>query len=144
MSYIVTEEERESNINAAKAVQIENARKQYEAEQGSNYDSNLSTTDIARNLRNYIKQNHPGYKFSVTSQYFSGGSSISVKLKETPVEITNFELMKAYVEQNGDSNNNRIWDSETQKYTYYSELSEDKKKEFIEILNSESEITTGV
>ena len=128
----VTEEERESNINAAKAVQIENARKQYEAEQGSNYDSNLSTTDIARNLRNYIKQNHPGYKFSVTSQYFSGGSSISVKLKETPVEITNFELMKAYVEQNGDSNNNRIWDSETQKYTYYSELSEDKKKEFIE------------
>lgn len=128
----VTEEERESNINAAKAVQIENARKQYEAEQGSNYDSNLSTTDIARNLRNYIKQNHPGYKFSVTSQYFSGGSSISVKLKETPVEITNFELMKAYVEQNGDSNNNRIWDSETRKYTYYSELSEDKKKEFIE------------
>ncbi len=109
----------------------ENDRKQYKAEQGSNYDSNLSTTDIARNLRNYIKQNYPGYKFSVTSQYFSGGSSISVKLKETPVELTNFETMKAYIEKYSD-NFNRIWDEDLHTYTSYYGLDEEDKNRFVE------------
>ncbi len=109
----------------------ENARKQYEAEQGSNYDSNLSTTDIAKKLRTYVKENYPEYKFSITSKYFSGGSEIKVILKDTPVELTNFETMKAYIEKYSD-NFNRIWDEDLHTYTSYYGLDEEGKNRFVE------------
>ncbi len=61
---------------------------------GSNYDSNLSTTDICKNIRSYCKQ-FKGYKFSVRTRRYN---HISVELKECPVEITNFEKMFEYLE----------------------------------------------
>lgn len=52
--------------------------------QGENYDRNLSTTDIAKLIRQYVKQAYPLHKFSVTREYFSMGSSIHVALMEAP------------------------------------------------------------
>lgn len=52
--------------------------------QGKNYDMNLSTTEIAALIRAYVKEAYPLYKFSITRQYFSMGSSISVALMEAP------------------------------------------------------------
>lgn len=51
---------------------------------GKNYDSSLSTADIAKLIRQYVKQAYPLHKFSVTRRYFSMGSSISVSLMESP------------------------------------------------------------
>ncbi|MDR1541324.1 MAG: hypothetical protein LBU32_25685 [Clostridiales bacterium] len=51
---------------------------------GKNYDSILSTIDIAKLIRQYVKQAYPLHKFSVTRQYFAGGSSIHVALMEAP------------------------------------------------------------
>ena len=80
---------------------------QYKSEQGSNYDSNLSTTEIAKKLREYIKVNYPGYKFSVRSEYFSGGSCMTT-LQKLRVVIQNdwtklYELATRYY---GDENVN--------------------------------------
>jgi len=49
--------------------------------------SNLSTTEISKIIRQQFKKEFPGCKFSVTSQYYSGGSSISVYLKESKIKI---------------------------------------------------------
>lgn len=51
---------------------------------GSRYNRNLSTVEIAKRVRNYLKKVHNDFKFSVTSKYFSGGSSISLTLFEIP------------------------------------------------------------
>lgn len=36
---------------------------------GSNYDSKLSTKEIAAKVRSYAKKNFPGFKFSVRSEW---------------------------------------------------------------------------
>lgn len=51
---------------------------------GDNYDSSLSTTEIAKLIRQYVKQAYPLHKFSVTREYFSMGSAIHVTLMEAP------------------------------------------------------------
>lgn len=61
---------------------------------GSNYDSSLTTKDIAAIVRAYIKKAHSDYRFSVTSDRMS----IDIILMEYPVELTNYELMKKHVE----------------------------------------------
>lgn len=61
---------------------------------GSNYDSKLTPKDIATNVRNYIKKAHPDYRFSVKSR----NNSIDIAMIECPVELTNYELMKAHIE----------------------------------------------
>ena len=82
-------------------------------------------------MRTYVKENYPEYKFSVTSKYFSGGSEINIKLKDTPIELTNFETMKAYIEKHS-GNFNQIWDEDSHAYTSYYELDEEGKNNFIE------------
>lgn len=64
--------------------------------QGSRYNRNLATKDIAKNIRDYVKAVYPNYKFSVTTESFSGGSAIEVALMETPVELTNKERMREW------------------------------------------------
>lgn len=49
---------------------------------GENYNSRLSTKDIAKILREAIKIMYPLCKFSVSFDSFSGGSSIDISLME--------------------------------------------------------------
>ena len=67
---------------------------------GLRYNSNLSIKDIAKNIRDYVKAVYPNYKFSVTTELFSGGSAVRVALTETPVELTNKELMRDWFYKN--------------------------------------------
>lgn len=46
---------------------------------GSNYDSKLSTKEIAAKVRSYAKRNFPGFKFSVRSEW-----SVYIELKSGP------------------------------------------------------------
>ncbi len=47
----------------------------------------LSTTDISKLIRKQLKKEFPGCKFSVTSEYYSMGSSISVRLMESNIKV---------------------------------------------------------
>lgn len=49
---------------------------------GSNYDSKLSTKEIAANVRAYAKKNFPGFKFSVRSEWSMYTDSMYIELKE--------------------------------------------------------------
>ena len=53
---------------------------------GANYDSNRSTGDVSKILREYVKRVYPDHKFSITTQYYSGGSDIHVALMTAPYE----------------------------------------------------------
>lgn len=67
--------------------------------EGSRYNSSMSTTDISKAIKIYCKEKYPTWKFSVTSKYFSGGSSIDISVMEAPEQI--FDLAacrKAYAE----------------------------------------------
>lgn len=46
---------------------------------GSNYDSKLSTKEIAAKVRSYAKKNFPDFKFSIRTEY--GTSSMYIELK---------------------------------------------------------------
>ena len=49
---------------------------------GSNYDSKLSTKEIAAKVRSYAKKNFPGFKFSVRSEWSMYTDSLHIELKE--------------------------------------------------------------
>ena len=49
---------------------------------GSNYDSKLSTKEIAAKVRSYVKKNFPGFKFSVRSEWSMSTDSLHIELKE--------------------------------------------------------------
>lgn len=51
---------------------------------GSNYDSKLSTKEIAAKVRFYAKQNFPGFKFSVRSEWSMYTDSMYIELKSGP------------------------------------------------------------
>lgn len=51
---------------------------------GSNYDSKLSTKEIAAKVRSYAKKNFPGFKFSVRSEWSMYAVSMAVELKSGP------------------------------------------------------------
>lgn len=51
---------------------------------GSNYDSKLSTKEIAAKVRSYAKKNFPGFKFSVRSEWSMYTDSIYIELKSGP------------------------------------------------------------
>ena len=51
---------------------------------GRNYDSNLSTKDVAQRIREYVKTSYPDCKFSVTTHCASMCSSIHVALMSGP------------------------------------------------------------
>lgn len=67
---------------------------QYNDFKGSKYNSDLSTTEIAKLIREEIKALRkagklPTGKYSVRSQYFSGGSSIDVRVRDLDMLIWN-------------------------------------------------------
>lgn len=49
---------------------------------GSNYDSKLSTKEIAARVRAFAKKNFPGFKFSVRSEWSMYTDSMYIELKE--------------------------------------------------------------
>lgn len=49
---------------------------------GSNYDSKLSTKEIAAKVRSFAKKNFPGFKFSVRSEWSMYTDSMYIELKE--------------------------------------------------------------
>lgn len=51
---------------------------------GSNYDSKLSTKEIAAKVRAYAKKNFPEFKFSVRSEWSMCAGSMAVELKAGP------------------------------------------------------------
>lgn len=51
---------------------------------GSNYDSKLSTKEIAAKVRTYAKKNFPGFKFSVRSEWSMYADSMAIELKAGP------------------------------------------------------------
>lgn len=51
---------------------------------GSNYDSKLSTKEIAAKVRTYAKKNFPGFKFSVRSEWSMYAGSMYIELKSGP------------------------------------------------------------
>lgn len=51
---------------------------------GSNYDSKLSTKEIAAKVRSYAKKNFPGSKFSVRSEWSMYTDSMYIELKSGP------------------------------------------------------------
>lgn len=51
---------------------------------GSNYDSKLSTKEIAAKVRAYAKKNFPGFKFSVRSEWSLYTDSMYIELKSGP------------------------------------------------------------
>lgn len=65
--------------------------------EGSRYDGNLSTTEITARIRAYIKLRYKGLKFSIRTKYYSGGSSISLKLVSGPVQMMRDDAPRAYI-----------------------------------------------
>lgn len=61
---------------------------------GERYNGSLSTTEISKIIKTYCKEMYPTWKFSVTSEYYSGGSSIHVSVMEAPYYIFNDEAIK--------------------------------------------------
>lgn len=51
---------------------------------GSNYDGNLSTKEIAAKVRVFAKNNFPGFKFSVRSEWSMYTDSVYIELKAGP------------------------------------------------------------
>lgn len=51
---------------------------------GSNYDSKLSTKEIAAKVRAYAKKNFPEFKFSVRSEWSMYADSMAIELKSGP------------------------------------------------------------
>lgn len=51
---------------------------------GSNYDSKLSTKEIAAKVRSFAKKNFPEFKFSVRSEWSMCAGSMAVELKAGP------------------------------------------------------------
>jgi len=64
--------------------------------QGAQYHSSLSITDIAQNIRSYVKEIYPTCKFSITTDRFAGGCSMCVVLREAPQEVFVPEFEKGY------------------------------------------------
>lgn len=89
---VITEEERQETASSYR-------RHFYTANgwEGSRYDSLLSTIDISARVRAYAKERYKDYKFSVRTEYYSGGSSIYIKLVSGPVPAFKEDAPRPYV-----------------------------------------------
>jgi hypothetical protein len=61
---------------------------------GSRYNRDLTLREIAPIVRGYVKDVYPTYKFSVQTEYFSGGCAIRVALMEAPEFIFSDERIR--------------------------------------------------
>lgn len=55
--------------------------------EGKLYDSSLDITDIAERVRFFLKKQYPACKFSITTQRYSGGRSMDIRLMSAPFEV---------------------------------------------------------
>ena len=64
---------------------------------------NLGTTEIAKRVREQLKTEFPNCKFSVTTQQYSGGSSISINLMKADIQVVKDidDISDAAIEQLG-------------------------------------------
>lgn len=78
--------------------------------EGSRYDSNLTLKEIAKIVRNYVKEKYPTCKFSIRTHYASMCRSLSVELKEFPAKMyktvddlraEGLTEAKTYIDSNG-------------------------------------------
>lgn len=65
--------------------------------EGSRYDGTIRTTDISARVKVYAKERYPEYKFSVRTEYFSGGSAIHINLMSGPVPAFTAEAKRDYI-----------------------------------------------
>lgn len=70
---------------------------------GSNYDTNLSTKEICKIIRTYVKEKYPTYRFSVRFSTASMCSEIYVSMTQSPLpiwkafdELTGREALKPF------------------------------------------------
>ena len=84
---------------------------------GLKYDSDLTTTEIAKLIREQLKREFPRCKFSVRSKYFSMGSEITVSLLYAPFKvIKDFEeITEEAILLNGRSKE-QIKESQSERY----------------------------
>ena len=93
---------------------------------GSNYDKNLSIKEIAKIIREYVKNAYPTYRFSITSTM----TSIYIFLTEYPVTLTNRDLLlnhfhtqlkdiKIYVPSKWYINTNKMTDADIEEWIDY-------------------------
>ena len=59
----------------------------YSTYKGIKYNSNLTTTEIAKLIREQLKKEFPNCKFSIRTEYFSCGSSITISLMKCPFKV---------------------------------------------------------
>jgi len=77
----------------------DSTRSQFYTENGwqwDKYDKSLFITDIAKNIRTYAKEIYPTCKFSITTERFTGGSSMCVVLREAPQDVFVPEFDEGY------------------------------------------------
>jgi hypothetical protein len=86
----------------------------------------IDTTLIAKMIREQLKQEFPKCKFSVTSEWYSGGSSITVALMSAPFEaivesdhwekgyaqLNHYQLYRSFEEQSGGENHMMVISNE--------------------------------
>ena len=107
--------------------------------QGERYNSNLSTKDIAQLIREYVKNAHPTYRFSITSDI----NSITIALTEYPVELTNSDLMLnyyhtdyhkrwSYVPSKGNIETDSMTQSDIEEWINYQVETANRKQNFCE------------
>ena len=65
--------------------------------EGSRYDNNLSTKDVAARVREYVKMQWSQYKFSIRTQYYSGGSAIHLTLVSGPEKAFKDGATRTYI-----------------------------------------------
>ncbi|WP_294215585.1 LPD29 domain-containing protein [Pseudobutyrivibrio sp.] len=72
---------------------------------GSRYDGNLTLKEIAKIVRNYVKEQYPTCKFSVRTKYASMCQELIVDLKEFPSQMfkTGEDLKNEGIDYNCDS-----------------------------------------
>lgn len=68
---------------------------------GENYNANLRTTDIAKIVREYLKEKYPTYKFSITAPDYN---SLRIALMEAPQEVIVYENLDDYHKKDYDKN----------------------------------------
>jgi len=68
----------------------------YNKFKGENFNWDLTIVEIAKKVREYIKDKYLGFKFSVRIQKFSMGRSLYVQLKDIPLgtNLINVDLVK--------------------------------------------------
>lgn len=84
--------------------------------EGSNYNNDLSTKDIARIIRQKLKKHFPDCKFSVTSKYYAGGSSIHCSLMSAPFTVFTNEISD-YTEKDQYDQVNQYYIDDSKHYT---------------------------